>query len=139
MSETISVHNMFSLGLSLNFHVLNNQSSYCGLVNAKIRASDKDLPVCPTHYYMHTEFSNLPMTLQHSHSLPARLNWMASLRGRTQPRKRQNVGRLLCSLPPTGSLGRHRPDQPYFTVGRLCPPQYSSTPNEFLDLTTAET
>ena len=71
---------------------MNNQSSYCGLVNAKIRASDKDLPVCPTHYYMHTEFSNLPMTLQHSHSLPARLNWMASLRGRTQPRKRRNVG-----------------------------------------------
>ena len=24
---------------------MNNQSSYCGLVNAKIRASDKDLPV----------------------------------------------------------------------------------------------
>ena len=102
---------------------MNNQSSYCGLVNAKIRATDKDLPVCPTHYYMHTEFSNLPMTLQHSHSLPARLNWMASLRGRTQPRKRQNVGRLLCSLPPTGSLGRHhRPDQPNRgqSATRLC-------------------
>jgi hypothetical protein len=24
---------------------MNNQSSYCGLVDAKIRASDKDLPV----------------------------------------------------------------------------------------------
>ena len=34
--------------LSLKFHVLksmNNLSSYCGLVDAKIRASDKDLPV----------------------------------------------------------------------------------------------
>ena len=38
MSETISVHNMFSPGL-------NNLSTYCGLVDAKIRASDKDLPV----------------------------------------------------------------------------------------------
>ena len=27
---------------------MNNLSSYCGLVNAKIRASDKDLPV-PEH------------------------------------------------------------------------------------------
>ena len=25
---------------------MNNLSSYCGLVDAKIRASDKDLPVC---------------------------------------------------------------------------------------------
>ena len=25
---------------------MNTQSSYCGLVDAKIRASDKDLPVC---------------------------------------------------------------------------------------------
>ena len=43
MSETISVHNMFSPGLSLE---MNNFSSCCGLVDAKIRASDKDLPVC---------------------------------------------------------------------------------------------
>ena len=28
-----------------NFHVLNNLSSYCGLVDARIRVSDKDLPV----------------------------------------------------------------------------------------------
>ena len=27
---------------------MNNLSSYCGLVDAKIRASDKDLPVLPT-------------------------------------------------------------------------------------------
>ena len=51
MSETISVHNMFSPGLSLEFscietcNSMNNLSSYCGLVDAKIRASDKDLPV----------------------------------------------------------------------------------------------
>ena len=49
MSKTISVHNMFSP--FWNFHVciywtcnsINNLSSYCGLVDAKIRASDKDL------------------------------------------------------------------------------------------------
>ena len=51
MSETISVHNMFSPGLSLEFSCIEpviqwtNLSSYCGLVDAKIRASDKDLPV----------------------------------------------------------------------------------------------
>ena len=49
MSETISVHNMFSPGLSLEFSCIelsmNNLSSYCGLVDAKIRAPDKDLPV----------------------------------------------------------------------------------------------
>ena len=52
MSKTISVHNMFSTGLSLEFScielVLNqmdNPSSNCGLVDAKLRASDKDLPV----------------------------------------------------------------------------------------------
>ena len=49
MSETISVHN--SPGLSLEFlcivfmNSMNNLSSYCGLVDEKIRASDKDLPV----------------------------------------------------------------------------------------------
>ena len=35
----ISVLNIFSPGLR------NNLSPYCGLVDAKIRASDKDLPV----------------------------------------------------------------------------------------------
>ena len=29
---------------------LNNLSSYCGLVDAKIRASDKDLPVPPSYF-----------------------------------------------------------------------------------------
>ena len=52
MSETISVHNMFSPGLSLEFSCIElvhnsmiNLSSHCGLVDAKIRASDKDLSV----------------------------------------------------------------------------------------------
>ena len=52
MSETISVHNMFSPGLSLEFSCIelvsnsvNNLLSYFGLVGAKIRAPDKDLPV----------------------------------------------------------------------------------------------
>ena len=42
---------MFSSGLSLEFscielvYSMNNLSPYCGLVAAKIRASDKDLPV----------------------------------------------------------------------------------------------
>ena len=50
MTETISVHNMFSSGLSLKFSfielvTMNNLLSYYGLVDAKIRASDKDLPV----------------------------------------------------------------------------------------------
>ena len=52
MSETICVHNMFSPGLSLEFSriellhkSMNNMTSYCGLVDAKLRASDKDLPV----------------------------------------------------------------------------------------------
>ena len=45
MSETISVHNMFSPGLSLVFscNSMNNLSPYCGLVDAKIRASDKEV------------------------------------------------------------------------------------------------
>ena len=54
-AETISVHNMFSPGVSLEFSCIvlviqslnstNNLSSYYGLVDAKIRGSDKDLPV----------------------------------------------------------------------------------------------
>ena len=49
--ETISVHNMFSpcseLGIFMYWtcNSMNNMSSYCGLVDAKIRASDKDLPI----------------------------------------------------------------------------------------------
>ena len=47
MSETISVHNMFSpcSELGIFMYSMNNLSSYCGLVDTKIRASDKDLPV----------------------------------------------------------------------------------------------
>ena len=50
ISETISVYNMFSPGLSLEFsckywtcNSMNNLSSYCGLADAKIRVFDKDL------------------------------------------------------------------------------------------------
>ena len=37
----------FELGISMcwTWNLMNNLSSYCGLVDAKIRASDKDLPV----------------------------------------------------------------------------------------------
>ena len=48
MSETISVHNIrFELGIFMYWtcNSMNNLSSYCGLVDAKIRASDKELPV----------------------------------------------------------------------------------------------
>ena len=52
MPETIFVRNIFFLVLSLEFscielvhNLMNNLSSYYGLVDAKIRASDKDLPV----------------------------------------------------------------------------------------------
>ena len=42
---TICVHNMFCRYSELTIF-MNNLSSYCGLVDAKIRASDKDLTVC---------------------------------------------------------------------------------------------
>ena len=51
MSKSISVHNMLSpcseLGIFMYWtcNSMKNMSSYCGLVDAKIRASDKDLPV----------------------------------------------------------------------------------------------
>ena len=47
MSETISVHNMFDNGIFMYWscNSMNNLSSYCGLVDANRRASDKDLPV----------------------------------------------------------------------------------------------
>ena len=52
MSETISIHK-------------NNLSSYCGLVDAKIRASDKDLPV--SHGKM-THFEQTVDPCQHAES-----------------------------------------------------------------------
>ena len=51
MSKTISVQNMFSpfseLGIFMYWtcNSMNILPSYCGLVDAKIRTSDKDLPV----------------------------------------------------------------------------------------------
>ena len=46
------VYTTFSAGiLSLQFSLtMKNLSSYCGLVDAKIRASDKDLPVPSSEY-----------------------------------------------------------------------------------------
>ena len=56
MSKSISVHNMISpfseLGILTHrtCNSMNNMSSYnCRLVDAKIRASDKDLPVTYIH------------------------------------------------------------------------------------------
>ena len=53
MSKTISVPNMLSpcseLGIFM-YWTLNSMSSYCGLVDVKIRASDKDLPVRPSTF-----------------------------------------------------------------------------------------
>ena len=48
--------------LSLQFsRTMNNLSSYCGLVNAKVRASDKDLPVknqnIPIQEFLHPVIS----------------------------------------------------------------------------------
>ena len=56
MSEAISVHYMFSPGLSLEFSCLELviQWTICrhivGLVDAKIRASDQDLPVYQSNF-----------------------------------------------------------------------------------------
>ena len=61
MSEKISVHYMFSPGLRLELscielviNSMNNLLSYCGLVDAKIRASEKDLLV--TQFLVDTTF-----------------------------------------------------------------------------------
>ena len=44
IKTTICVHNMFC-GYSEITILMNNLLPYCGLVDGKIRASDKDLPV----------------------------------------------------------------------------------------------
>ena len=56
-SETISVHNMFSPGLSLEFsctywtcNSMNNLSSYCGLVDAKIESFWQKWVTCTTDW-----------------------------------------------------------------------------------------
>ena len=60
---TQHVVSRFELGISMYWtcNSMNNMSSYCGLVEAKIRASDKDLPVPATlmHHssYLISEFS----------------------------------------------------------------------------------
>ena len=44
---------------------MNNLSSYCGLVDAKIRASDKDLPVFfPILPFVHLSFDYLPFLVK---------------------------------------------------------------------------
>ena len=42
--KTMDVHNMFCVRTGKS---MNNLLSYCGLVDARIRASEKDLPVSP--------------------------------------------------------------------------------------------
>ena len=60
--KTIYVHNIFSTCSELAIFMywtrnsMNNLSSYCGLVDAKIRASDKDLPVEKTVFKKCTKF-----------------------------------------------------------------------------------
>ena len=63
MLETISVHNMFSTGLSFDFlfiscncNSMNNLSSYFGLVDTNIRASEKDLPVQQNLFFPHKSY-----------------------------------------------------------------------------------
>ena len=63
MLETISVHNMFSTGLSFDFlfiscncNSMNNLSSYFGLVDTKIRATEKDLPVRQNLFFPHKSY-----------------------------------------------------------------------------------
>ena len=59
VSKTISVHNMFYPCSELRIFMywtcnsMNNLPSYCGLVDAKIRASDNDLPI-PKPGFSHT-------------------------------------------------------------------------------------
>ena len=49
--QFVYVHNMFCRYSELTIFMNNdNLSSYCGLVDAKIRASDKDLPVCSSSF-----------------------------------------------------------------------------------------
>ena len=51
-SEPICVHNMFSTCSELAIF-MNNLLSYCGLVGAKIKVSDKDLPVHNVIFRVH--------------------------------------------------------------------------------------
>ena len=61
MSEEISVLNVFSPGLSLEFNEKSVVILHCGLVDAKIRASDKHLPVKKQMYnYIREAKSLLP-------------------------------------------------------------------------------
>ena len=45
---------------------MNNMSSYCGLVDAKIRASDKDLPVQNNSHGMYCKICQMTKMLENS-------------------------------------------------------------------------
>ena len=83
LPETISVHNMFSSGLSLELscielcNSMNNLLSYYGLVDAKIRASDKDLPGLKTIFFFY--FQNLHVR-RNLWILPRRIAWISWMR-----------------------------------------------------------
>ena len=55
---TQHVLSRFELGIFMysTCNSMNNLSSYCGLVDAKIRASDKDLPVCRSGHLFASTF-----------------------------------------------------------------------------------
>ena len=57
----------FELGIFM-YWTCNSMSSYCGLVDAKIRASDKDLP-WPT-YNLHTFLRNVMSILKNKKTMP---------------------------------------------------------------------
>jgi hypothetical protein len=72
--KTIYVHNMFWACSELAIFVYwtrnstNNLSSYCGLVDAKIRASDKDLPVLQMKNYVCLSDPKLSIMNSHHYS-----------------------------------------------------------------------
>ena len=49
VKNNFCTQHVLSVFWAWNYHVLNNLLSYCGLVDAKIRASDKGLPVWPSN------------------------------------------------------------------------------------------
>jgi len=64
----------FELAIIMHWtrNIMNNLSSYCGLVDAKIRASDKDLPVCISCFLASCRY-------QHSTNMVVCATWNTSL------------------------------------------------------------
>ena len=64
--RTINVCNMFwecsELAISMYWTGINNLLSYCGLVDARISASEKDLPVHIADIYKNIKVYGLPKT-----------------------------------------------------------------------------